>query len=304
MSGATSSALDTCVSYLEPRFQTQEQISISNEELISRINRRYKKNFNFYQRLALSTGEGMGVRRPFELLESSTLLPFGELPELGRINEVIIVRKSLKAGLEELRRSLSMAEERAWIFIPSLQIWFYDTGKFSGENFVAHNAILGPILQAEFGELESYHTHPDVAVEREYQANLDFFNARGLSFDQTKPLAALPSSDDLDALNVHYRHAFDQVAGHVVSSLGVVQYRIQKFSFERSNEVEMILPGFGVIAFEDVDVLHNDLPAQVIVIYLLRKAHLRSKASVEYMRDVAQWKDDEAPQVNYNFTPW
>jgi hypothetical protein len=217
--------------------ESYEQIAeISAPEIVARLNTRFRKfdKLNILDRMKFLFQLSFNWHDPYVLTVKKDLIENGEMPLIAKANEVILVKKSREEGIEEIKNALDFPEERAWLFIPSQQVWIYNSIGHAESTGVGMNGLLSHMAQKEFGAIELYHTHPEAAMEVLYR------RAGGPSFtdfERFHQIAAVPSPADIHMLRrfIEVGETHLPVIGYIVHSYGLTSYSVRVYHQELSN---------------------------------------------------------------------
>lgn len=226
------------------------------------------------------------------------------MPDLVNLNEIRIIRANRNEGLNTIRRAVEFTEERAWIYVPKLQIWVYDSVT-AESRAVGTNGLLHGALAKAFGQIELVHTHPDI-VATEIRAEIKSYQK--YSEENFSLTNALPSVPDimmiLQAIDLSKGESDSMYIGRIVHSFGVTTFRVRAFPYTESTtgRATGLYPGMTTWGF--VEVLSEPLSPTGKIHKMLRLAEEQSTESVSVMKAILGFDDSNSPRLLLNFTPW
>lgn len=291
--GATPSKL--CTQLTSDAVEIETKTTAEIEIAVNQSRRVLHRQFNFASQTGINSA--IKVREIKSLTRAGGhLLPF------VKPGEMLIVRKGRAEGFLDLRRMLTRKQERAWIYIPTLGIWVYDTFG-AGSNYVQTSLVNGSILSFAFGAIELFHTHTQAGVQRIYQEYKKIFDEHQISESQILPLAAIPSMGDVEGFYRMFHLGMDfiqRATGHIVSPMGIVSYRIQIFT-----SGPMIIAPARAESFEgNLPLLASPKSPNEIVKAMLAETTARSIRSVEHLRRTYKWPEEQGPRLVFEFEEW
>lgn len=267
-------------------------------DLQTRLNKGFRRSLSFRGRIGVASQLRYSVFRPFSVSEGEEFYPTDQLPQLVSPNQVIIFRHSREAGIKQIRTGVLLGEERAWIFVPSLQLWIYDSVNYAGPRTVGTNSLLHDILIEEFGEIELFHTHPRIAMTEIYDESPSFAQD-GITFEQFKSAAALPSVDDifriLDTIDLRKGESRPKAIGHIVHEQGMTTYSVRAFPYVSNGQQTGIYPAIATWSFTYV--LGRNLSASDKIRLMFQLAEIKSTEEVSCMSNICKWTPESAPKL-------
>ena len=278
----------------------------AHQDLAGRLNRRYRQTYTLKKRISYGPEMRFRIFRPFNVSGFDEFFPNGQLPPVTTTNRLLVKRMSREEGIQEIRRGLDLNEERAWLYVPSEGLWFYDSVEYATVTTVGGNAILRELLGDEFGEVEAYHTHPKAAMVHLYKEYLRQTTGT-ISMDRFKIGGALPSTDDWTGLTrtIKYqaKESLSKATGHVVHEFGVTSYRIRAFPYHDGHRDTAIIPGLIGWDLEEAS-RFDDLDPHDLIRHMARRAERRSTEQMSFMIDKCRWTPATEPRLIIEFKPW
>lgn len=277
--------------------------SFTGQELERRLNAHFraatgKSWLGAWRRLT----HGFNLIKPFRVIEREHLLPDGELPPLASLSEVIVTRMSREEGLREMKLALNRSEERAWIFVPSLELWIYYSVRDASVRHVTVNVPLRAAIVDEFGRVEEYHTHPVAAVHSARRGNPDkpqFKRDRIRFEDHAVFLLSLPSSYDFEAVWSLWdgRTEWPATDHFVVHPWGVTFYSVRLTLKRFDAEHYAFKPAPTLLLYEDLLEIRDIQPINEKIRRLADLQLRRAQASTAYKYRKLNWPDDQQPRI-------